>query len=122
MKPNEAGQFNLNFCYYFRMKFRIFSIFAGIGQSIGMIALFYVIQFILRILIPDEVLSFGLLSVSAIVWLVGCAVIGLWYPIHLLKQRQKADGIVVIVCTIVSFLSFTILLMWIVDQMFRGID
>lgn len=104
------------------MKYRSFSIFAGIGQAIGMFVLLYLILFVLHTLIPDQILSFELLSIGSIVWLIGCITIGLCYPMYLLRQQRKGDGIVVISSTIISIVIFLGFYSFIVEQMFRGID
>ena len=84
------------------MKFRVFSIFAGIAQTIGMLVLYYFIGFILRTLIPDGILSFELIGVGSVVWIVGCIVIGLAYPVYLFTRKQKADGLVVLLSNIAT--------------------
>ncbi len=84
------------------MKFRNFSIFAGIGQAIAMLVVYDFIGFILRTWVPDRFLSFEALSLGAVVWLVVCIIIGLVYPIQLLRHKQKMDAVVVLSSTLMS--------------------
>ncbi len=84
------------------MKFRIFSIFAGIGQAMAMFACVYVLIFIMYEWVPREWGARNALGLTAIMALILCTFIGVVYPVHLFRQRKKWDAFVVLASTLVS--------------------
>ncbi len=91
------------------MKFRLFSIFAGIGQAILLFFLFGPVIQILEALNP----ALGTLEMVSLVFAILALIIALPYPLILKKNGRKADAIAVLLSTaaaIVISVSAVILL------------
>ena len=104
------------------MKFRIFSIFAGIGQAIAVFAFLWLEMFVLDAFVDDWTMTDNLSIIIAVGSLIACAFLILFYPIRLFRRQQKSDCVVVIVSSVISILLFLGTLFLMVELMFRGID
>lgn len=104
------------------MKFRLSSVLIGIGQAIAAFELVRLETLLLDAFVDDWMMTGSLIINIAVLSFVAYVVLILIYPVYLFKKQRRADGIVVILSTIISIVAFVTLLIFIVGQAFKGID